>query len=320
LRDYLEFEKPLAEIEAKIEKLRPASVNSPKAQSEIESLERKAGQIKTEIYSRLTASQRMQIARHAARPTTSDYISFMIDNFLELHGDRHYGDDRAIIGGMGTFQKRPVMVIGHQKGRTVKERVMRNFGMPHPEGYRKAFRLMKMAEKFGKPLITFIDTPGAYPGIGAEERGQSEAIARNLLCMLELSVPIIAIVIGEGGSGGALALGIGDRVIMLEHSIYSVISPEGCAAILWDDPTKATDAAEALKMTSADLKSFGVIDEIIPEPSGGAHHDPSKTAEAVETAIENHLNEIDRIPVQDLLRQRYLKYRKMGAFSEERSG
>jgi acetyl-CoA carboxylase carboxyl transferase subunit alpha len=318
LRDYLEFEKPIAEIEAKIEKLRPAAVNSPKAQSEIESLERKAVQIKNDLYSRLTASQRMQIARHAGRPTASDYISFMIDNFLELHGDRLYGDDRAIVAGIGTFQKRPVMVIGHQKGRTVKERVMRNFGMPHPEGYRKALRLMKLAEKFGKPLLTFIDTPGAYPGVGAEERGQSEAIARNLLCMLELSVPIIAVVIGEGGSGGALALGIGDRVIMLEHSIYSVISPEGCAAILWDDPSKATDAAEALKMTSGDLKSFGIIDEIIPEPTGGAHHDPAKTAEAVEASIETHLGELDRIPVQDLLRQRYLKYRKMGAFSEER--
>jgi acetyl-CoA carboxylase carboxyl transferase subunit alpha len=318
LRDYLEFEKPIAEIEAKIEKLRQAAVNSPKAQSEIESLERKAVQTKTDIYSRLTASQRMQIARHAGRPTTSDYISFMIGNFMELHGDRLYGDDRAIVGGIGTFQKRPVMVIGHQKGRTVKERVVRNFGMPHPEGYRKALRLMKLAEKFGKPLLTFIDTPGAYPGVGAEERGQSEAIARNLLCMLELSVPIISVVIGEGGSGGALALGIGDRVIMLEHSIYSVISPEGCAAILWDDPSKATDAAEALKMTSGDLKSFGIIDEVITEPTGGAHHDPAKTAETIEASIENHLDELDRIPVQDLLRQRYLKYRKMGAFSEER--
>lgn len=317
MRDYLDFEKPISELEEKIEKLRPAAQTDAKAQREIENLERKATHLQQEIYSNLNAWQRVQLARHVNRPTTFDYISILIQDFVELHGDRLFGDDHAIIGGMGMFQKKPVMVIGHQKGRSVKERVHRNFGMPHPEGYRKALRLMKTAEKFGKPIITFIDTPGAFPGVGAEERGQSEAIARNILTMLELMTPVVSVVIGEGGSGGALALGIADRILMLEHSVYSVISPEGCAAILWNDPAKAADAAEALKMTAKDLKGLAVIDEIVPEPPGGAHRDPRKMAETLEASLENHLHELDQIPVEDLMRRRYLKFKKMGTYKEE---
>ena len=319
MRDFFDFEKPILELETKIEKLRPSANLDPKVQKEIMVLESKAEQLQSEIYAKLTPTQQMQLARHTNRPHTSDYIAFLIQDFSELHGDRLFGDDHAIIGGVGTFQKRPVMVIGHQKGKAVREKVFRNFGMPHPEGYRKALRLMKIAEKFGKPLITFIDTPGAFPGIGAEERGQAEAIARNLLGMIELSIPIVSVVIGEGGSGGALALGIGDRTLMLEHSIYSVISPEGCAAILWNDPSKVGNAADALKITAKDLKALGVIDEIVPEPPGSAHRDPSRMAEILEAAIESHLCELDQISIQDLLRRRYLKFRKMGAFSEETS-
>jgi acetyl-CoA carboxylase carboxyl transferase subunit alpha len=246
-----------------------------------------------------------------------DYISGMLRDFTELHGDRLYGDDPAILGGIGWFDQRPVMVIGHHKGKTVKERVQRNFGMPHPEGYRKALRLMQMAEQFGHPLITFIDTPGAYPGIGAEERGQSEAIARNLLVMSRLRAPIIVIVIGEGGSGGALALGVGDRVLMLEHSVYSVISPEGCAAILWNDGAKAKEAAEAMKMTAPDLLRLGVIDEVISEPLGGAHRDPMKMVESVKRAVLQQMEKLDGLPVEEIVEQRYRKFRRMGVFLEE---
>ena len=318
MRDFLEFEKPLSDIEEKIGKLRLTADSDAKAQSQIESLERKAAGLQTEIYANLTASQQIQLARLTNRPNTSDYISFLIQDFVELHGDRLFGDDHAIIGGMGLFRKRSIMLIGHQKGKTIKERVFRNFGMPHPEGYRKAMRLMRLAEKFGKPLITFIDTPGAFPGIGAEERGQAEAIARNLLTMLELTVPIVAVVIGEGGSGGALALGICDRTLMLEHAVFSVISPEGCAAILWNDPSKSNDAAQALKITASDLKELDVIDKIIPEPPGGAHRDPPLMAETLGSEIEAVLNELEEIPARDLIRQRYLKYRKIGAFSEDK--
>jgi len=259
----------------------------------------------------------MQLARHVNRPNTSDYISYLTRDFVELHGDRLFGDDQAIIGGTALFKNRPVVFIGHQKGRTVKEKIKRNFGMAHPEGYRKALRLMKLAEKFKRPVISLIDTPGAYPGIGAEERGQSEAIARNLFAMIQLETPILAIVIGEGGSGGALAIGMGDRVLMLEHAIYSVISPEGCAAILWKDPAKVGDAAEALKMTGKDLLKLQVIDKIVPEPPGGAHRDRTKMAEILEEAIESNLSELEQIPTQELLRQRYLKFQRMGVLTEE---
>jgi acetyl-CoA carboxylase carboxyl transferase subunit alpha len=317
MRDYLEFEKPLIEYEEKIEKLKPFAKTDPLIQREIDSIEKKAREVQAEIFSKLTPWQQTLLARHQNRPNTQDYIAFMIHDFVEIHGDRLFGDDRAILGGVGIFRNRPVVIIGHQKGKSVKERVDRNFGMPHPEGYRKALRLMKLAEKFMRPVITFIDTPGAYPGIGAEERGQSEAIARNLIEMSRLMVPVIAVVIGEGGSGGALALGVADRILMLEHSIYSVISPEGCAAILWNNSAKAPEAAEALKMTAKDLLSLGVIDEIVPEPAGGAHKDPPKMAENLEKAIENQMLKLDGLKTDDLLEQRYQKFRKMGVFSEE---
>jgi acetyl-CoA carboxylase carboxyl transferase subunit alpha len=268
MRDYLDFEKPIRELEEKIEKL--ASAESPKSgtQDEIRKLRTKLAQVEHQLYTTLTPWQRTQLARHPQRPTTLDYINELSREFLELHGDRNFGDDRAIVGGFARFNDRSVMIIGHQKGKTLKERMQRNFGMPNPEGYRKALRLMRLAEKFGRPIITLIDTPGAYPGIGAEERGQAEAIARNLFVMSRLSVPIISVVIGEGGSGGALALGVSDRILMLEHSVYSVISPEGCAAILYDDPSKVPDAAASLKMTAQDLVGLGIVDEVIPEPLG----------------------------------------------------
>jgi acetyl-CoA carboxylase carboxyl transferase subunit alpha len=317
MRDYIEFEKPLIEFEEKIEKLKPFAKTDPLIHREIEALEKKAREVQAEIYAKLTPWQRTQLARHQNRPNTQNYIAFMIHDFIELHGDRLYGDDHAILGGVGIFRNRPVVIIGHQKGKSVKERVDRNFGMPHPEGYRKALRLMKLAERFMRPVITLIDTPGAYPGIGAEERGQSEAIARNLIEMSRLTVPVIVVVIGEGGSGGALALGVGDRILMLEHSIYSVISPEGCAAILWNNNAKAPEAAEALKMTAKDLLSLGVIDEIVPEPAGGAHRDPPQAAEILEKAIDNQLIKLDGLKTDDLLEQRYQKFRKMGVFGEE---
>ncbi|MGQ0667350.1 MAG: acetyl-CoA carboxylase carboxyltransferase subunit alpha, partial [Nitrospiraceae bacterium] len=256
-----------------------------------------------------------QLARHPQRPSTLDYITELSRDFLEFHGDRAFGDDRAIVGGFARFNDRTVMIIGHQKGRTLKERMQRNFGMPNPEGYRKALRLMKMAEKFNRPIITFIDTPGAYPGIGAEERGQAEAIARNLFVMARLTVPIVSVVIGEGGSGGALALGLSDRVLMLEHSVYSVISPEGCAAILWDDPAKIQDAAAALKMTAKDLIELGVIDDIIPEPPGGAHREPKAVCTLVGKALTNQIFDLADVTVDQLITRRDKKYRKMGAVS-----
>src|ERR671918_2389933 len=275
MRDYLEFEKPIREIEEKIEKLAGSGAGKAPVQEEIRKLKTRLAQTETELYGNLTPWQRTQLARHAQRPSVLDYITFFCRDFQELHGDRAFADDRAIVGGFARFNEQSVMIIGHQKGRTLKERMERNFGMPNPEGYRKALRLMRMAEKFRHPIVTFIDTPGAYPGIGAEERGQAEAIARNLLVMSRLTVPIVGVVIGEGGSGGALALGVADRMLMLEHSVYSVISPEGCAAILWDDPAKAADAATNLKLTAKDLLELGVIDEIVPEPVGGAHRDPA---------------------------------------------
>ena len=313
MRDYLEFEKPLREIEEKIEKLAAAPGGKSTGHDDLRKLRMKLAQVEHELYNRLTPWQRTQLARHPQRPSTLDYIGTLFRNFLELHGDRSFGDDRAIVGGFARFNDRSVMVIGHQKGKTLKERMQRNFGMPNPEGYRKALRLMKMAEKFGRPIITFIDTPGAYPGIGAEERGQAEAIARNLFVMSRLAVPIISIVIGEGGSGGALALGVSDRVLMLEHGVYSVISPEGCAAILWDDPAKVPDAASALKMTAQDLLDLHIVDEVIPEPLGGAHRDPNAMTERVTKSLTNQMSQLTDLPVPSLLVQRDQKYRSIGA-------
>jgi len=313
MRDYLEFEKPVREIEEKIEKLAAANSGKASTQEEIRKLRGKLAQVETQLYSTLTPWQRTQLARHPQRPSTLDYISELSRGFLELHGDRSFGDDRAIVGGFAKFNDRTVMIIGHQKGKTLKERMQRNFGMPNPEGYRKALRLMRLAEKFGHPILTFIDTPGAYPGIGADERGQAEAIARNLLVMSRLKVPILSVVIGEGGSGGALALGVSDRVLMLEHSVYSVISPEGCAAILWDNPAKVPDAAMALKITAQDLMGLGVIDEIVPEPLGGAHREPKAVCDRVAKALTNQLFQLLDLPHNELLNQRDLKFRKMGA-------
>lgn len=315
MRDYLEFEKPLREIEEKIEKLAAAGGGKSSTQDEIRKLRMKLAQLEHELYSHLTPWQRTQLARHPQRPSTLDYIGEIFRDFLEFHGDRSFGDDRAIVGGFARFNDRSIMVIGHQKGKTLKERMQRNFGMPNPEGYRKALRLMKMAEKFGRPIVTFIDTPGAYPGIGAEERGQAEAIARNLFAMSRLTVPMISIVIGEGGSGGALALGVTDRILMLEHGIYSVISPEGCAAILWDDPAKVPDAASALKMTAQDLLGLRIVDEVIPEPLGGAHREPRAVADRLVKALTNHLLQLTELSTDQLLAQRNQKYRRIGAVS-----
>jgi acetyl-CoA carboxylase carboxyl transferase subunit alpha len=314
---YLEFEQPLAELDQRISNLKEQSRHDAKAAEEIKRLQKKIYQLQQEIYHRLTPWQRTLIARHQERPGTADYIAGMLQDFTELHGDRLYGDDPAILGGIGWLDQQPVMVIGHHKGKTVKERVQRNFGMPHPEGYRKALRLMLAAERFRHPVITFIDTPGAYPGIGAEERGQSEAIARNLLVMSQLRTPIVAIVIGEGGSGGALAMGVGDRVLMLEHAVYSVISPEGCAAILWNDSAKAKEAAEAMKITAPDLLRLGVIDEIISEPLGGAHRDQPKMVDSVKQAILHQMEKLDGLPIEEIVELRYRKFRRMGVFLEE---
>lgn len=316
-KELFDFEKPLIEIEERIEKLRSyVQVEDPRIHAEIEKLTKRSQSILDRIYSKLTPWQKTQVARHSLRPTTLDYIDFFIRDFVELHGDRHFADDPAIVGGLGKFGDRPVVVIGHQKGRGTKDKIYRNFGMPNPEGYRKALRLMHLAEKFKRPILTFIDTPGAYPGIGAEERGQSEAIARNLYEMCRLEVPVIVSVIGEGGSGGALAIGVGDRIIMLEHSIYSVISPEGCAAILWGDGTRAADAADTLKMTAQDLKRLGVIDVIAREPAGGAHRDPATAAQHLKEAISKSLKEIESIPGDKLAVMRYEKFRKMGVYRE----
>ncbi|HKW86364.1 MAG TPA: acetyl-CoA carboxylase carboxyltransferase subunit alpha [Nitrospiraceae bacterium] len=315
MRDYLEFEKPIRDIEERIEKLGDGASRAS-VQEELRKLKARLAQVESELYSNLTPWQRTQLARHAQRPSSLDYVGVFCREFVEFHGDRVFGDDRAIVGGFARFNGRSVMVIGHQKGKTLKDRMQRNFGMPNPEGYRKALRLMKLAEKFGRPILTFIDTPGAYPGIGAEERGQAEAIARNLLVMARLAVPILSVVIGEGGSGGALGLAVADRVLMLEPAIYSVISPEGCAAILWDDPAKAQDAAAALKLTAKDLLELGIIDEVIPEPLGGAHRDPTAMAERLAKVLSAHLGQLEELSVEELLARRDVKYRKMGSVRE----
>lgn len=314
MRDYLEFEKPLRELEERIEKLAGSGSAKPAVEEEIRKLKARLAQTEVELYSNLTPWQRTQLARHPQRPGVLDYVHACCRDFVELHGDRVFGDDQAIVGGFARFNGRSIMVIGHMKGKTLRERMQRNFGMPNPEGYRKALRLMRLAEKFNRPVVTFIDTPGAFPGIGAEERGQAEAIARNLLVMSRLTVPIVSIVIGEGGSGGALALGVADRILMLEHAVYSVISPEGCAAILWNDPARVQDAANALKMTANDLQALGVIDEVLPEPTGGAHRDPRAMAERVAKSLAAHLSQLSELSVPELLARRERKYRAMGVF------
>jgi len=314
---YLEFEKSIAELEKKIEELRALNGGSDlNLSDEISSLEKRVEQERQEIFNNLSRWQKAQVARHINRPFTLDYIKHLFTDFNELHGDRNYGDDHAIVGGLARFDGQPVMVVGHQKGRDTKEKVFRNFGMPNPEGYRKALRLFRMAEQFNLPIITFVDTPGAYPGIGAEERGQAEAIARNLREMAELTVPVIVCVTGEGGSGGALAIAVGNRVLMLEHSVYAVISPEGCAAILWSDGTKGPQAAEALKPTAQDIIGLGVIDEIIHEPVGGAHRDHEATAQALGSAIRSHLAELKAMSKDELVEDRYQKFRAMTQMAE----
>ena len=324
IKYYLDFEKPIEELEVKMEEMKRLSDGKDiNLSGEIKKLEKKVKDLRTEIYSNLTPWQKTLLARHPDRPYTLDYIGLITEEFIELHGDRRFADDKAIVGGIAKLKGgTPVVIIGHQKGRGTKERIRRNFGQPHPEGYRKAMRLMELAEKFKKPIITLIDTPGAYPGIGAEERGQGEAIAYNLMRMSRLRVPIVAVVIGEGGSGGALALSVADRLYMLEHSVYSVISPEGCAAILWkkggDLGTEDfTRAAEALKMTAQDLLAFKIIDDIIPEPSSGAHRDAEQTARSISDKILEAFVELQTKAPGKLVEDRYRRLKKIGSFTEE---
>lgn len=317
---YLDFEKPIEELEIKIEELRRLSDGRDLGiGSEIEDLEKKVRGLRTDIFSNLSRWQKTQVARHPDRPYALDYVGFIAEDFLELHGDRRYTDDPAIVGGLGRIGGVSVMIVGHQKGRGVKERIKRNFGQSHPEGYRKALRLMKMAEKFRLPVVTLIDTPGAYPGVGAEERGQAEAIATNLLEMSRLRTPIVSVVIGEGGSGGALALGVTDRLYMLEHSVYSVISPEGCVSILWSKNGDAkaelfSKAADALKLTAQDLMGFKVIDAVVKEPPGGAHRDPETTARDIKKVVSKALAELRRKAPKRLVEERYQKLRRLGEF------
>jgi acetyl-CoA carboxylase carboxyl transferase subunit alpha len=309
----LEFEKPIAELEQTLEALqKQAEEQKIDLSAQIRAIEEKLETTKKEIFSHLSAWQRVQLARHPRRPYMLDYLQRIATQFIELHGDRCFADDRAIVGGLATIEQHRVMVIGQQKGRDTKENLMRNFGSPHPEGYRKALRLMKLAEKFQLPLVSFIDTPGAYPGVGAEERHVAEAIAVNLREMMTLKVPTVAVVIGEGGSGGALGIGVCDRVLILENAYYSVISPEGCAAILWKDRANAAQAAEALKLTAKDLLELGVVDEVLPEPLGGAHRDYDLAAATVKKAIVRHLEKLAEMKIPELLEARYKKYRKMG--------
>ncbi len=313
----LDFEKPLVELERQIGHLRRLTRERDlEVDSEIGPLEKKLDDLRREIYEELTPMQRVQVARHPRRPYILDYVAALFTDFIELKGDRLFRDDPAILGGWARLEGRPVMVIGHQKGRDTKENLRRNFGMPHPEGYRKALRLMEMAARFNAPIITLIDTPGAYPGLGAEERGQATAIARNLEVMAGLETPILAAVVGEGGSGGALALGLADRVIMLSNAVYSVISPEGCAAILWNDASQKERAAEALKLTAPDLLELGLVDEVIPEPPGGAHSDPERTIEALGEAVRRHVEELAKIGSKRLVKPRAKKYMEMGRFAE----
>ncbi|MBM4214979.1 MAG: acetyl-CoA carboxylase carboxyltransferase subunit alpha [Gammaproteobacteria bacterium] len=318
--NFLDFEQPIAELEAKIEELRHVTAGAGvNVQDEIARLQSKSDQLTRSIFSKLSPWQVTQLARHPHRPYTFDYLSQAFSGFEELHGDRMFGDDQALVGGLARLEGEAVMVIGHQKGRDTKERVRRNYGMPKPEGYRKALRLMHLADRFGLPLITFIDTPGAYPGLDSEERGQSEAIARNLFEMAKLRVPVVSVVIGEGGSGGALAIGVCDRLLMLQFSTYSVISPEGCASILWKSADKKETAAEAMGLTADRLRSLGLVDEVIAEPLGGAHRDPAVTASSVKDAILRHLRELQSKPRETLLAERSRRLAGFGAFTEEAS-
>ena len=314
---WLDFEKPIASIKKQIQELQKLrETQKVDTSSEIISLEKKLMEAQQEIFANLTPWQRVKLARHPNRPYTLDYVNVLFEEFTEFHGDRRFADDAAIICGPAKFNGNPVMIIGQQKGRDTKENLLRNFGMPHPEGYRKAMRMMQMADKFELPIICFIDTPGAYPGIGAEERGEAEAIAYNLWIMAALKTPSIAMIVGEGGSGGALGIGVCDRILMLENAYYSVISPEGAAAILWRDAAKAPEAAEALKITAQHLFQLGIIDEIIPEPLGGAHQNLKATAELMKPVIAKHISQLSQLSKDDLLKERYEKYRKLGQFTE----
>jgi acetyl-CoA carboxylase carboxyl transferase subunit alpha len=314
---FLDFEQSIAELEAKIDELRFVGDDSEiNISEEVARLKSKSEALTKNIFAKLSAWQIAQVARHPMRPYTADYLSLIAPDFQELHGDRMYADDPAIIGGIGRIDGRPVLFIGHQKGRDTKERVRRNYGMPKPEGYRKAQRLMKMAEKFSLPIVTLIDTPGAYPGVGAEERGQSQAIAHSLYVMAKLRTPIISVVIGEGGSGGALAIGVSDRLLMLQYSVYSVISPEGCASILWKSAEKAEEAAEAMRITAESLNGFGLVDEVLPEPLGAAHRDPAAMADVVRNALLKHLTDLEQLDLDQLLEQRQRRIAGFGQYKE----
>ncbi len=316
--NWVEFEKPLIEIEERIRDLRSVpGGGGPETAKQLQTAEKRAERLRQKIFSSLSPWQRVQLARHPQRPYTLDYLKHLVTDFEELHGDRTFSDDASIVAGLGRFEGRPVAVIGHQKGRNTKANLKRNFGMPHPEGYRKAMRVMKLAEKFGNPILCLVDTPGAYPGIGAEERGQAEAVARNILEMSTLKTPILVFVTGEGGSGGALAIAVGDRVFMLEYAFYSVISPEGCASILWKTREKAEQAAEALRFTAPDLLKLGVIDSILPEPPGGAHRDLPAMAKTIGETIRSSLDVLDQLLPSDLVRMRQDRYLAMGVFNEE---
>jgi acetyl-CoA carboxylase carboxyl transferase subunit alpha len=309
------FDEPLAELRRRIEELEGYPEAAGRAK-ELEALRRELERRTAEVFAGLSRWQKTLVARHSDRPYALDYIGRLTEEWVELHGDRAFADDPAIVAGFARFRGRSVCIVGHQKGRGTKERIVRNFGQPRPDGYRKALRVMRTAERFGRPILSFVDTPGAYPGLDAEERGQAEAIARNLIEMAQLRVPIVVTVTGEGGSGGALALGIGDRVLMLQYAVYSVISPEGCAAILWKDQEKKADAAEAMRITAPDLLELGVVDEIVEEPPGGAHADPDDAARRVGDAVERALARLERLPVDRLLEERYAKFRALGAFTE----
>jgi acetyl-CoA carboxylase carboxyl transferase subunit alpha len=314
---HLDFEKPIVELEEQIRQLKLYGVGDVGFESELRKLEARAATLSEEIYADLSIWQKVQLSRHPDRPYFLDYLSRIFDDTIELHGDRGFSDDAAVVAGFARLDGRSVAVIGHQKGRTTKEKVRRNFGMAHPEGYRKAMRIMELADRFGRPVLTFIDTPGAYPGIGAEERGQSEAIGQSLLVMSQLKVPVIATVIGEGGSGGALALGVANRVLMQQFATYSVITPEGCASILWRDGSRAPDAAAQLKLLASDAERLGVIDDVVPEPSGGAHRDHDEAARLLAGPLRRHLAELSRLGPEQLVEDRYAKFRRMGVVREE---
>lgn len=316
IKNLLEFEKPLIPIFKKIEELKTVSSHGMDMSEEIKMLQKRVETLRREIFQNLSPIQVVQLARHILRPTTLDYINLMVEDFVELRGDRNFSDDPALVGGVGRLNGKPVMVIGHQKGHTTKELLSRNFGMANPEGYRKALRLMRISQRANRPIISLVDTPGAYPGIGAEERGQSEAIAKNLREMAALTVPFVTVITGEGGSGGALGIGMGNRVLMLQYSIYSVISPEGCASILFRDATRAPEAAVASKITAKDLLEFDVIDEIIKEPVGGAHNDPSAAASFIQASVIKQIEELSKLSPRELIADRYRKYRKLGIFIE----